>query len=589
MKKDNTGIVSFMNDLLKDATGYHSEAQQMVDEYRSSYYNTGEDMISGNQTTPMMKDTRHGVVSQALCKDVMRSVEGAIPSLVAPFIEKDIATLESDTEDEGVLESIKTHEKLVNYQWNKKSSPLDVVERISRNLQIDGTAWCKTGWNAKGYPEVFVVPFESVIPDPNAYTQDEIRFVIHRKKVSISDILSNPEWYGKHTLDSLNHLSNHISSEYEPMDVAGRSDAFDSGQRASEIIEIFEYYGEYDKKGDGTTEPVVIIWSAQTLLNEFDSPYPGFSIPFDAGIYLQRPYSIYGSGVAELIGEHQVTRQEILRGIIDNMNKANNGTKFVKKGAFDNKNAMKFKQNAPFVEINHNSQEPLGNAFWDGGYNQIPPEVYQLMEKYEEEQENLSGLTKYSMGTDSRSLNQTATGVSIISSMSQRRLVFITQHISDLIARVLKKWILLNDEFIVHSGIANEIDLFVKAGTAGIQAKKGQDISNMLQALAPHAGVLDPAIITDLVADLAETFDLDVTAKKIRDSADKQRQMMQDPNMQMQQQQEQQMMKQMAMRGEAAEISKDEAKAHLDNAKAQKAQIDAAQAMYQPPKNQDRR
>ncbi len=579
-KTKTSGIVSYMNDLLSDASGYHSEAQLQVDDYRASYYNDGTHM-----NNEIMGEGMHrGFVSEALVKDVMRTIEGSLPSLVAPFIEKDIAVLESDTPNEEVAAAIEELERLVNYQWNKKSSPLDTVERLARNLQVDGTAWAKTGWDEKGYPTIEIVPFESVIPDPNAYLQEDMKFVIHRRKVSISDILSNPKWFGKHTLETLSVLSasSYGNTAYEPTTSMsmGRSDTFDMGQKATEMIEIFEFYGEFDDNEDGIAEPMVIIWSNNLLLNKFDSPFPGFTIPFDAGVYLQRPYSVYGSGVAELIGEHQRTRQEILRGIIDNMNKANNGTKFVKKGAFDPKNFMRFMNHEEVVEVNHNSQEPLGNAFWDGNYNQIPPEVYKLMEAYEVEQENLSGITKYAVGSDSRSLNQTATGVSIITSMSQRRLVFITQHISDLISRVLKKWILMDDEFIVGSGFAADIDLFVKAGTAGLQSKKVQDISNMLSALAPHAQTIDPMIITDLVADMAENMDLDVTAKKIRDSAKEQQEAQRDPENQMQQQQEQMMMKQIAMREKAAEISKDEAKAKVDTARAHEIQVDTANAMY---------
>jgi len=568
------GLVSDMNALLVGALGALTEQQGMVDDYRSAYYNYGDAGYEEGGRQHM------GAVSCALVRDVQRTVEGSMPSLVQPFIEKDIAVLESDNDDEMVQELVQEHQDLINKQWNKKSNPLETIETLARNMQVDGTVWTKVGWNDRGFPTVDIVPFESVLPDPSAYKGDDIRFVIHRRKVTISHILSTPMWFGEHALEGLNPLMPSNNTAYEAQDRTGRDDNFSTGQRASDQIEIFEFYGEYDLTGNGITEPVVVIWSEDMLLSAFPSPFNGFTIPFDCGVYVKQPYSIYGMGVGGLIGEHQRTRQEILRGIIDNMNTANNGTKYIKKGAFDQINMKRHEQHARVVEVNHNSQEPLGNAFWDGGFNQIPPEVYKLMESYEVEQENLTGITKYAVGSDSRSLNQTATGVSIISSMSQRRLVFVTQHISGLLSRVFKKWIAMNDEFIIGSGLASEIDLFVRAGTAGLQSKKVQDISNMLSALAPHAGTIDPAIITDLVADMAENMDLDVTARKIRDSASKKNMSEEDMMAEQNQQQEEAMVKQMAMRGEAAEIAKDEAKATLDHAKAQESQVNAANKMY---------
>jgi hypothetical protein len=46
---------------------------------------------------------------------------------------------------------------------------------------------------------------------------------------------------------------------------------------------------------------------------------------------------------------------------------------------------------------------------------------YQMMEYFESDNENKTGFTRYSQGLDSKSLNQTATGVNIITNMSQQK------------------------------------------------------------------------------------------------------------------------------------------------------------------------
>lgn len=552
--------VDYLNQQLSGATGAHSEAMRDVDAYRAYYQGYVDlDVYDGSST--------------AVLKDVMRTVEGSIPSLVDPFLGKDIASVESQNavSEEGA----KAHVKVINYQWNKQNNPLETSEVIARNLQIDGTVWTKVGWNKKGFSTIDVVPFEAVIPDPSAYTIDDMKYVIYRRKVSVSEILSNPVWFGKHTLSSLQPLMQSSDTQYEAPNDIGRDDMYDQGQRALNELEIFEYYGEYDVKGKGVTTPVVAIWSQNMLLNAFDSPYPEFSIPFDNTVYIRKPYSIYGIGVGGLIGDKQTQRSGLMRGVFDNMARSNNGTKFIKKGALDTTNYNRLMRHDPVVEINNGANAPLGNVIWDGNFNQLPADVYKMLADIETDEENLTGITKYAVGTDSRSLNQTATGISIISSMSQRRLLFIAQHISGLLTRVFKKWMLLNRSLLDNPILDGEYDLYVTAGTAGLQAKKSQDIIGMIQALSGLQGTIDPSITTQLIADLAESMDLDTTARSIRDNIDRQKEQPQQPDPM------QQAAIQLEFEKKQAEIAKDHSIANKNNAAAQENYVDAAMKTYQ--------
>jgi len=548
----------WLNMQLSGASGVHSEAMAEVQSYRS-YYDGAVDLevYKGH--------------SKVVMRDVMRTVEGSIPSLVDPFLGKDIAVVES--QDAASEEAAKEHARLINYQWNKKANPLETAENIARNLMIDGTVWTYIRWDANGYPTMEVVPFEAVIPDPSATKVDDLKFVIYRRKVTVSDILDQPGWFGKHTLDSLQPLMASTDTQYEPANDMGRDDSYDAGQRALDEIEVFEYYGEYDIKGNGSTTPIVAIWSQNMLLTAFDSPYPDFSIPFDNTVYTRRPFSIYGVGVGGVIGDKQTQRSGLMRGIFDNMNRSNNAVKFIKKGALDPINHMRLMNKEPVVEIN--TKDSLQNSIWDGNFNSLPQDVYKMLADIEMDEENLTGITKYAVGSDSRSLNQTATGVSIISSMSQRRLVFITQHISGLLSRVFKKWMKLNQALLDNPYLQGDFDLYVKAGTAGLVEKKNNDIISMMQAISNMPAGIDPMIMNSLVAELASNMSLDGTAKLIEQSMEQQQQMKQ---MQMQQgpNPEEQMVKQMMMEKEMASINKDKSIAMKNQAQAQETMVDAS-------------
>ena len=544
-------IIDYLNSQLAGATGIHTEALGAVQEYRDFYDGyTGLASIQGR--------------SEAVTKDVMRTVEGSIPSLVDPFLGKDICVIDSQNAESE--EAAEVHQDLINYQWNKKNNPLETTELLARNLMVDGTVWVKVGWSPEGYATMEAVPFESVIPDPSAYKIEDMKWVIYRRKVTVSDILNNPVWFGKHTLESLQPLMPSNDTTYEPDAEMGRDYNYDSGQRALDEIEVFEYYGQYDRNGNGKTEPIVAVWSQNVLLNEFDSPYGEF-LPFDNTVYIKQPFSIYGQGMGGLIGHMQTQRSALLRGIYDNMAASNNGTKFIRKGSLDPINHRRLMNHEPVVELNVPSQSSPGDMISDGNFNALPPDVYKMMDDLEVEQENLSGITKYAVGSDSRSLNQTATGVSIISSMSQRRLVFIAQHISGLLGRVFKKWMKMNALLLDLPPVDN-LDVYVSAGTAGLVEKKNNDIISMMQAISNMPTGVDPAIMNSLVEELASNMGLDSTSKMIKESAK------QGPSPQQQQMQE--MTMQIQLEAENAKIQKDKAIANKDNAIARKHTVDAA-------------
>ncbi|OQX83245.1 MAG: hypothetical protein B6D63_06520, partial [Candidatus Latescibacteria bacterium 4484_7] len=247
----DTRILDFLNSTLSGADSYHNEALGPVADSRNAY----QGLPYGNEV-----EGRSAIVS----KDIQRTVQGALPSIVEPFLGDEIVSIESEIPSQK--DSCRKAEALINYQWSRKHRPLELMETIAVNLMVDGTAWVMTGWDAEGYPTLSVVPFESVIPDPAATKPEEMRFVIYRRKVSVSEILSNPEWFGKQSKQSLQVLMPDTESEYDPRPEPGRQDDYNPDDRALEKLELFEYYGWYDMDGDGIAEPVLAIWHKDKLL-----------------------------------------------------------------------------------------------------------------------------------------------------------------------------------------------------------------------------------------------------------------------------------------------------------------------------------
>jgi hypothetical protein len=505
---DENGILSYCQGCLSEATSFHTEALGRVQDSRDAY--NGE--LYGNE---------EGGLSQIVMKDISRMVNGALPSIVEPFATDNIVLINSETPmgEEGA----KKQTNLINYQWAKKHDPLEIVETLAFNTMVDGTSWLLSGWNSDGYPTVSVVPFEAVIPDAAAYEMKDLRFIIYRRRITIGNIIANPLWFGEHTLEELHTLSPSTATEYDPAPQPGREETYNPQDRALEQVEVFEYYGYMDINGDGIAEPVLCIWSGNKLLRSGSSPYANNPIPFDRSIYAKIPFSIYGATINDLVGDYQRLRTSITRGIIDNMANSNNGTKFIRKGSLDNINMQRLMNGEKIVELNVPSQWSADALIYDGNFNPLPADVYKMLEDTMKEEENITGITRYAVGADSRQLNQTATGISMISSMSQRRLTYIVKHMSSALRGVFTKWARFNAELIEQITIptvdgfmemtgyelpADQIGITVKTPTAGLVEKRQTDITRMIQALAPMMQFIGPDVVIGLVAELADTMEM---------------------------------------------------------------------------------
>jgi hypothetical protein len=227
------------------------------------------------------------------------------------------------------------------------------------------------------------------------------------------------------------------------------------------------------------------------------------------------------------------------------MANSNNAVKFVKKNALDPINFQRLLNNDRVIEVNSGKDVPMGNVVWDGNFNPLPADVYKMLEDTMKEEENITGITRYAVGSDSRSLNTTATGISMISSMSQRRLNYIVRHIASALRGVFTKWAKFNSElidmvtiptlegFMEMSGMelpSDQIGVTVMTPTAGLLEKKQADITRMIQAIAPMSGILGPEMVIGLLAELADTMKMPTVELMLKKAAEEAEQMKGQPS-----------------------------------------------------------
>ena len=562
--------------LQRDLDGAQTTNEQVV-----NIVNAWSQLINGSG-----QETKQGQAPFQL-NDVKRQIESALPSLTDPFVSNSKVVSIEPKSAEGV-EKATVLEKLINYQFDKGIDTVEFIENCARNLMAEGTVFTKVGWK-DDMPTVELIQIGELLLDPSARSMNDLNFAIQRRKVSISSILSNPDWYGEHTLDSLSVIEAVSATQYDDFknDGYGFDSSYNFEDRARELVEVFEYYGSYDINGTGIATPILAIWSGNTMLKIIESPYPESwrGIPFESAVYIRRPYSVYGDGVVSLSGDYQIIRTAIMREVVKNAASASNGTVFLKKGALDIPNAHYLNRGAKAVELNGIPSQLIAHS----PFNEIPSSTFSLLETFKIESEEITGISRNNAGFDGRAMNNTtATSARIVQSNAESRLLQTTRHVSSMLEGVFRKWIDLNqmmlqngsvkieDRFVPVSSdmIDGSYDLKVTAGTSGKAQQKVSSVTMMLQQLIPMANEIDKSIIYGMLAEMSDAVDMPVVAEELRQMATNPKQP--DPQQTMIQL-EAMMLEQQAKQ---ASIAKDNAQAMKYQSEAFETRIDAERASY---------
>lgn len=566
--------LSMMQGNLASARDTHTEI--MYDVYRAQELYDGG--FSQDSTAKEKGLNRHTKYAQ---KDVARVVESSLPDLCSPFVQEDsIVSVEATrAEDVPKAEAV---ELLINKQWSKSVRKLELVETIARDLQIHGTCFTKCGYGTQ--PLVETVPINEIFVDPSARTLTDAAFVIQRRKVSVNAIESNTGWFGEHSKELYANLAEAGMTEDDTdyNQAYGRDDNFNFEDRQRQLIEVFEYYGMYDLEDNGVLVPVIGIWSDNTLLRFGPSPYPDSFMgnPFESCVYTRKPYSIYGSGVPEMLETSQSLRQFISSAMVENVENNTVGQTFVEKNFLDPLNKKKLLDGDRLVETNGSPDGIVKGQFVD-----MPQSVFLMNESLKAEQEELTGISRLNTGMDPRSLNSNVSAAAVNTSNSNagKRLLQTTRHISEMMERVFIKWIALNQMYLQESMIKTsdgeyvpmdssmiqgDFDISINVGTAGDKETKMRDLQMMLSLVS--TGGVSPMVVQSIIAEMADLVGMPVLSQELRQPPE------QDPMKDT----IEGMSMQLDMQEKQAKIDKDNAQSQKYRADAMKTYVDTENASY---------
>lgn len=551
--------------------------------------------------------------SKIVVKDIKKAVEWFVPTASDPFVKKPrIVKLEGVTADD--VESAKMHERLLNYQFIRKFDSYGFINQLLRVSSTEGTAIVRCGWELiedeesekyenltpqevleleqddievkdvvdngddtynltvikrttiENRPTAEVLRNGNCFPDPQCTSIEDATFFAYRYDSSISELKAS----GKYSEEAINDLLVSLDKQDSQLENTresnlrsyGKDETYVSTAEANKKVTVYEYWGHLDLNDDGISEPIVATIVNDELLDIDENPYPDKELPFVEVQFSTVPYAFWGNALAEFLSDNQKVRTSLMRGFIDNVAQANNGKKFIKKGAMDAVNRRRYESGiGGLIEINGDKSD-----LFDGEFNSINPSVYNLYELVQQEAEALSGINRTMQGIDSRGLNDSATGASIQQSNSQRRMMDVIRRHSNALKKIFRKWISYNKEFLTdkevmrisgeyipfrRDDIDGRFDISITVGTDGIQEAKVNQMTMLMQQVGGLAEVasIPPQFFNMMLSKMADEWGYPDVAAILEQPQQK------EPS------EQEMMMQQLQVEGAKAKVDLDKAKA----------------------------
>jgi hypothetical protein len=281
----------------------------------------------------------------------------------------------------------------------------------------------------------------------------------------------------------------------------------DADNPARQLYELYECYAKIDIDGDGILDDAIVTVVGEELLRVERNPWG--RAPLFAISPIRDPYKVVANmSFSEIVGELQDLKTALLRQIFINTANTNDQRFFVDESRIRISDLIEGRKHIRLLPGN----EP-GSAVMPFPQQGIASWTMTLLEYLEAVNEQWTGQTRYNQGMDSKSLNKTATGISLLTEASEKRMDYIVRVFAETgVGELLRFMILLNQMYVdqvqvvrlnntflevTPEDLRGEYDIDVNT-EAGI-GKKKQNIQNLqfyLSAIAPlgmQIGAVTPA------------------------------------------------------------------------------------------------
>ena len=315
-----------------------------------------------------------------------------------------------------------------------------------------------------------------------------------------------------------NRGGNHEEQDHERTrrQIAGIQDHGDS--RRYELLEFWGTIDGYDLKDVGVELPEGADPSADFDANVWIcsgkvvkaalNPVKGYKIPYNIFPYERTPHQFWGVGVPRMMRDSQQTMNAATRIWLDNM-------------------AL---SSGPMVEVNTDllaaGEDPTDLHPWrvflrSGGDGSMPAVRYyqpiananglnQIIELFRRFADETTSLPSYTHGEQTKSLNKTATGISMLMGAANVALKSTIKNIDDFLIRpMIESLFHFNMNFGMNERAKGDLKVVARGSTALVQ--KEVQSQRLLQFLSLVSNPMDSQLVdrAKLLRDIAQSMDID--------------------------------------------------------------------------------
>jgi len=375
----------------------------------------------------------------------------------------------------------------------------------------------------KPMPEIESVSIFDLYPDPYCTTLEDCDGLFRRHvltKKQFRDLADLPGFDG----DAIRYLlktsrkGNHTEEQHERTrrQIAGINDHGESNR-----YDVLEFWGtvdgydleehgiEFAEDADLADTYNACVWiCGSTVLKVMLNPISGYTLPYHIFPYERAPHQFWGTGVPRMMRDSQTTMNAATRIWLDNL-------------------AL---SSGPMMEVNTDllaaGEDPTDVHPWrvwlrEGGDGSMPAirwyqpvananGLNQIVELFRRFADETTSLPSYTHGEQGKSLNKTATGMSMLMGAANISLKSTVKNIDDfLLEPMIQSLFHFNMEFSTNEEAKGDLKVVSRGSTALIQ--KEVQSQRLLQFLSLVSNPTDIAVVdrTKLLRDIAQSMEID--------------------------------------------------------------------------------
>lgn len=375
------------------------------------------------------------------------AIEWILPAMIQPYVEtNEFIKISPQSSNFKNIVAAQVHRELLANQIKKKLPWYQIIYDVIKGMLIQRESFAKIAWQEadpdKGEPVsrpiLTSIPASQIRYDWNVINFLDSHVVTQEEDMTRADIIAlmkgedgvNESVFnvimaapGRNTRtarlrDESTDQPNWVGNDDDKMNINHT------------LYLRREHWTTYSLEGNDEVVPVMAVFIDDVLVQLIENPTPLRRPPFFQAECVRDVLGNPAQGIPEILSDIQMYKTGILRMTSDNLNAQMNGLVEYDQNNVDDVGVQLLKHAPKGARV----PIPVNKM---GSVNPLPAtpiaaHAFTVWELLEVAKENRSGFTRYSQGNDSKSLNQTATGIVAITQRSEMRVWEFTKRLGEM-------------------------------------------------------------------------------------------------------------------------------------------------------------